>query len=117
MKLEWSLRDAPLLPEACWAEGPALSSLLQRCRQQPHPHWRVAQSDSVLVLIGPGESLPWVDSLVYLGRQDLLYLPTLWRPNLPYEWLVARLSQLGNPPWALVPPAQALGLSQAGPLP
>lgn len=99
--------------EGCWAEGQA--ALLLRKKIRPDLGLRGVTFGSLLVLLGG--NVPWVDSLVYLGRQEMLYLPTLWQPDLPYEWLVARLSQLGPPPWALIPPGRALGLSAATTVP
>lgn len=98
--------------EGCWAEGEVARRLARKLR--PGSGLRLVTGDSLLIVLG--SEVPWVDGLIYLGRQQLLYLPTLWQPNLPYEWLVARLQGLGHPPWALVPSAnavRAVGLSAA----
>ena len=113
MQLSWSLREEPLAIEGCWADGAAAQQL--RKKLPAGSSLRAVLQGSRLVVLGA--EVPWVDQLVYLGRQQLIYLPTLWEPNLPYEWLVARLTKLGPPPWALIPPGQALGLSAATAVP
>lgn len=110
MRLTWSPRIQPLPVEGCWAEGPETLQLLRK-KLKPGRGLRLAQGETCWVVLG--EQLPWAEGLVYLGRQDLLYLPTLWQPDLPLDWLTARLQKLGTPPWALVPPARALGLGSA----
>lgn len=120
MRLEWSRRIDPRPVEGCWAEGEAARKLSQKLKAGSG--LRAVTGQQLLVVLGT--EVPWVDGLIYLGRRDLLYLPTLWEPNLPYDWLVARLRALGHPPWALLPPAQdcprraarALGLSAAAAL-
>lgn len=111
MRLVWAAREQPLDVEGLWAEGPAASALRRKLLANPRPGLRVAESGDRMVVLGL--DLPWVEGAIYLGREDNLYLPTLCSPNLPRAWLVARLAQLGDPPWALVPPARALGLGAA----
>jgi len=93
--------------EACWAEGPLVSKLEAKIGQRKD--LRVARFKEGLLAIGP--NLPWLSGLTYLGRQQSLYLPTLWEPNLPVDWLQARLELSGNPPWLLLPPGRAMGLN------
>ena len=111
MNLEWVAREHPLAPEACWAEGPVIQALKDKIVASTRKDLRLAQSDDVLVVIGP--DLPWVDGLVYLGREGELYLPTLWKPNVPIAWISARLRQLGPAPWALVRSGKVLELNRA----
>jgi hypothetical protein len=113
VQLTWSLRDQPLPVEGCWAEGAAVAQLQKKMR--PGLGLRAVSHGSQMVVLGC--EIPWVDGLIYLGRVELLYLPTLWQPDLPYEWLLARLGKLGHSPWALVPPGRALGLSAAAAFP
>ena len=112
MQLNWSLRSQPLEVEGCWAEGLSLAQLQKKLMSDPRRKaLRAVQTGPLLVLLGA--DIPWVENLIYLGRRDLIYLPTLWEPDVPYEWLLAKLKALGHPPWALIPPGRALGLSAA----
>jgi len=127
MKLEWIPREQPLAAEALWAEGAAAARLRGKLLASPRAGLRLAESGDRLVVLGssaPGglgqpagpddhPGLPWVAGAIYLGRVENLYLPTLAAPTVPIAWLAARLAQLGEPPWALVPPAKALGLAGA----
>ncbi len=111
MKLEWLPREQPLPVEGCWVEGAAAESLGKRLRDGPAAGLRVALGEGRLVVLGAEP--PWIEGAIFLGRDQGLYLPTLWQPNVPIAWILARLRQLGEPPWALVPPGRAMGLSQA----
>lgn len=112
MKLEWLPREQPLRVEGCWADGEAAKLLRRRLGERPSVGLRVAfTKEGGLAVLGPEP--PWVDGAIFLGREDGLYLPTLWRPSVPVAWIVPRLRQLGEPPWALLPPGQVVGLSAA----
>ncbi len=114
MKLSWIARDQALPPEACWAEGNVAQALKDKVVGSTRNDLRLAQAENVLVVIG--FDLPWVDGLIYLGREGELYLPTLWKPEIPQDWLVARLQQLGSGPWAVMKSGKVLELSKARPL-
>ena len=107
MKLSWSPRSQPLEIEACWAEGASLSRLRSKLSQRSE----LRQFPTVSGLVVVGDDLPWVEGLVYLGCQQSLYLPTRWQPNLPLEWLIARLREHSPAPWVLLPPGRAIGLN------
>jgi len=112
VRLTWSPRIQPLPVQGCWAEG---TDTIERLRKklQPGRGLRLAQGESCWVVLG--EQVPWVEGLTYLGRQDLLYLPTLWQPDLPLDWLTARLQKLGPPPWALIPTSRGFHAAGATP--
>jgi hypothetical protein len=108
MKLEWLPRQHPLEIAAAWAEGSTRKKwapLLQN-----RTDLRQVATSSGLLAIGP--ELPWLPGLTYLGLQQGVYLPTLVQPNLPLDWLVARLRRHSPPPWLLLPPGRAIGLTE-----
>lgn len=107
MKLTWSPRAQPLAVEGCWAEGPVADQLRAKIRHRGLKNLS-ADFEGGLVLLG--EQIPWVESLTYLGREGQIYLPTLWSPDLPHEWLLAGLKKKGPGPWVLLPPGRVLGL-------
>ena len=111
MKLEWIAREHPLAPEACWAEGAAARALKEKIVGSDRNDLQLAQAEDVLVVLGP--ELPWVDGLIYLGRDQQIYLPTLWQPSIPIAWIMARLRKLGPAPWAIVRSGKVLELNKA----
>lgn len=111
MKLEWWPRELPLPVEGCWVQGKAAEALRHRLLRRSVAGLRVASAAGGLIVIGAEP--PWVDGAVFLGREQGLYLPTLLRPSVPVAWIVAYLNRLGEAPWALLPPGQVVGLSQA----
>jgi hypothetical protein len=108
VKLSWSPRPQPLNVEGAWAQGQAAQNLNHKLRQRglslrclPFPE------GGVVVL---GEELPWVEGLTFLGRQGQIYMPTMWQPDLPLEWLAEGLIKKGPPPWVLLPEGRVLSL-------
>lgn len=117
-RLSWSPRANPLAAEGCLAQGEVARELrrnLARRESDPRARFRAVEFEDGLVLLGA--ELPWVEGLIYLGCVGSLYLPTLWQPDLPIEWLQARLRDLGEPPWVLLPPLTAISLPRAEFLP
>ena len=119
MKLEWQPRCEPRQLGGVWARGGAARKLARRMLEsQRLPNsLRGCCTQDQLVLLGPAESLGWVEDATYLGCDpccSLLYLPTLWRPSLPLDWLCSRLARLGAPPWLLLPPPEPVVMSLAG---
>ena len=102
-KINWIARDAPLLPAAVEAHGPASLRLARRLLQLPDES--LAQLEGVvgknLILVqGSEQQLPWVNGVQYLGvdpAAPFLLLPTNYRPSLP-EALVqnALLKKIGS---------------------
>ena len=107
MKLTWSARAQPLAVEGCWAEGEAAEQLRAKLRQRGQKNLCAEFEQGLVVL---GEQIPWIESLTYLGREGQIYMPTVWRPDLPHEWLLAGLSKKVPGPWVLLPPDRVLGL-------
>jgi hypothetical protein len=111
MKICWRPRHEPLPVAGCWAEGTAGKQLRQKLLSKSRMGLRVAEADGQVVALGPEP--PWVDGAVFLTRQGNLYLPTLLEPNIPTSWIEAKLTELGDPPWVLLPSGRVLGLSKA----
>lgn len=85
--LTWRERARPLVPVAVAAVGPVASALLRRLRRVPAEELGafegVATAGALVVL---GGALPWVDGVVYLGRDPgapSLLLPTAQEPTAP----------------------------------
>lgn len=108
MNLSWSARAQPLAVEGCWAEG-ALAHELQEKLTQRGLKLRTAWFDAGLLVLG--SEVPWVDGGAYLGREGQIYMPTMWQPGLPYEWLVAGLARKAAGPWVLLPAHRVLTFS------
>jgi hypothetical protein len=69
--------------------------------------------DDLLLLVGPGEALPWADGALYLGRDPAapaLLLPTMLAPSVPLELLERALRRrlAASGPLALLPRAGAV---------
>lgn len=107
MTLKWSARTHPLPVEGCWAEGVAAAELQAKLTDRGLK-LQTARFDSGLVVLGA--EVPWVDGGTYLGREGQIYTPTMWQPNLPYEWLVAGLTKKAAGPWVLLPDQRVLSL-------
>jgi hypothetical protein len=117
-------RRAPLAPLAAAAQGPAARALAERLLARDDDALAalsgVASPDGIIVL-GPAEALPWVDGVVYLGRDPeapALLLPTALAPDAPPALLErAVLTRVAAAPVAVLadPPALA-SLAAARPL-
>lgn len=70
--------------------------------------WSAVSTPDTLVLLGEGQTLPWVDGVRYLGRDPLaphLLLPTNREPDVPVDLFERALIQRSPvpPPFAVVP--------------
>jgi MoxR-vWA-beta-propeller ternary system protein len=99
LPLRWHTREPPLEPVAAAATGPAARALALRLLAMPDERLAalsgVAGAELLLVL-GAGDDLPWVDGAQYLGRDPEapgLLLPTALRPAVPLP-LVERAAML-----------------------
>ncbi|MCY1082603.1 bpX5 domain-containing protein [Archangium lansingense] len=107
----WSPRTSPLTALAVAGVGPVALALARRVLEADDAalaRWSGVAGPGVLVLLGDTESLPWVDGLVYLGRDTAapsLLLPCTLAPDvapaLLERALVARAS--GSTPLAVLP--------------
>ena len=89
LPLRWQTREPPLAPIAAAATGPAARALAQRLLAMPDDRLSTltgVAGPELLLVLGPEESLPWVDGAQYLGRDPDapgLLLPTALRPAVP----------------------------------
>lgn len=119
--LAWTARTVPLTPRAAVATGAAARALGRRLAalsdEALAPLAAVAGPDA-LVIVGAAGALPWVDGVVYVGRDDAapaLLLPTTLAPTVAAPvvaravaaWLGARDAQVAWPV-ALVPAPLAI---------
>jgi hypothetical protein len=119
----WTPREEPLAVEAAFARGEASQRLARRllAHQGPTP-LRAVAGEGLLVILG--DDLPWVEGIVYLGRDagaSQMYLPTVLAPSV-VPALLARAIERRMPapagPFALVdhliiPLAAALPLDRS----
>lgn len=134
LDLRWEPREPPLVPEAVLAVGPAairLGRRLLRLDAERLMSLRVAASPTsgtgnrtkLIAVLGPAETLPWVNGAIYFGRvpdAPALYLPTTQGSRLPASLLdeaVQRRASACPPPVAVLPDGPRLiSLAAARPL-
>lgn len=127
MRIAWQPREVPLVPRAAVARGVAARALARRLAAL-HDAALAGLSgvagDDLIAVIGAGDALPWVDGVVYLGRDDrapALLLPTALAPTVPADWLERALAaRIAAPPIGVVVlgdrPAALVALGDARPL-
>jgi hypothetical protein len=119
-------RPTPLPPSAAVAEGAAARRLAERLLARTDDalvRLAGAAGPGIIAVIGAAEDLPWVDGVLYLGRDPdapALLLPTALSPDAPLPlWERALLSATGaaSPPRAVLPgPLRVLPLGGARPV-
>lgn len=68
-------------------------------------------------MLGPEESLPWAEGVIYLGRDDGVLLPTTLAPSVRADLLrLALRERLGETDLVVVP-GQAYGFTTAAAAP
>src|SRR4026209_423357 len=92
IEVTWRPRLTPLTPLGAAALGSAATKLAHRLLQAPDdlPRFKGVSAPGLLVILGEEELLPWVDKVVYLGRDDQspsLLLPTNLEPSVPLSML------------------------------
>ncbi len=93
----WSEREPPLIACAVAAWGDVAFRLGQRLldlNDEALGRLSGVAGTNVMVLLGETEDLPWVDGVVYLGRDEMapvLLLPTHQRPVVPPANLLDRV--------------------------
>lgn len=101
--LAWLPRAAPLAVSAAYAAGEAARALARRLlAREALGELAGVAGDALLLVIG--EALPWVDGIVYLGRDPdapRLLLPTALAPTIAPAVLDALVPGAG--PAAVVP--------------
>ncbi len=101
----------------------ALAERVLRGEERALSELRGIASRGLLLLLGPAESLPWVDGVSYLGRDPgapLLLLPTRLRPDVPVDAferaLLLRDPRVRPPLAVLVDPPRLVPVEGARPL-
>lgn len=92
ISVSWRARDVPLAIGGAVAVGEVAQRLVGRILVDAEPMRGVVTDDMLVVL---GANVPWVDGIVYIGREP--EVPGLWMdtrlvPNVPVE-LLRRVQQ------------------------
>lgn len=117
-------RPVPLQPSAAAISGEAAKkialTLLEKSDAQLSKLSGLTAGDTLLVL-GAATDLPWVDGVLYLGRDPnapRLLLPTALKPDVPVDVLEAAIAKTNLPfPVALLPnPKRLIPMHLARPI-
>ncbi len=85
--VRWRPREVPLVPRVAIARGAAAAAMVRRLRAMGDEE--LAGLDGAAgpgVIAVAGRELPWVDGVVYLGRDEAapgLLVPTALEPEVP----------------------------------
>jgi MoxR-vWA-beta-propeller ternary system domain bpX5 len=119
-------RADSLDPAAVIGTGPVARTLAQRLLRLPDAGLaalRGVAGDGLIALMGEATALPWVDGVVYLGRDadaPRLLLPTTLRPAVAvdvFERAIARHAGQQASPWAILgAPPRVIPLADALPV-
>jgi len=108
--VSWLPRSEPLAPCACIARGTAaraLADTLLAWEPARLDRIKACAGDGVLVVLGEGPDLPWLDGITYLGRDDAaphLLMPTSRRPDVPVDLFARALAaRVRGTPGAVLP--------------
>ncbi|WP_375768592.1 hypothetical protein NR798_44090 [Archangium gephyra] len=121
----WSPRSSPLPALAVAGVGPVALALARRVLEAEDTalaRWSGVAGPGVLVLLGDTESLPWVEGVVYLGRDAAapsLLLPCTLAPDVAPSLLERALitrAQAGTPLAVLPRTAHLVPVGAARPL-
>lgn len=128
VQIEWQVRAQPLAPGAVVARGSIARTLARRLLasdDEQLARWQGVAGPDVLIVLGEEATLPWVEGVTYLGRDErapALWLPTTHEPCVPLPLLQRTLVQHAQgktplavlrAPLAIAPLAAARPLSRA----
>ena len=126
VSLTWRPRDRALTPVAVSAAGPVSHALVERLLERDDEELgglRGVAGEGILAVLGEEEQLPWVDGVVYLGREESspsLLVPTNLEPLVPLPLLeravLARLRRPLPPIAVLADPALLVSTGPARPI-
>ena len=125
IEVTWQPRSMPLAPIGVAAQGAAATRLAYRLLHEPDDvllQFKGVSGPGVLVILGTEEMLPWVNAVVYLGRDEQspsLLLPTTLEPSVPLSLLERSLTAdfAGLAPCAvLLNPQTIVPLTEARPI-
>src|SRR5215470_16947292 len=91
IEVTWRARLFPLAPIGAAARGNAARALARRLLARDDEALGLLKGvagSGVIIVLGEEESLPWVDGVSYLGRDERapsLVLPTVLEPSVPPE--------------------------------
>ena len=126
IEVTWRPRLMPLAPVGAVAQGSAATRLAHRLLQAPEEllRFKGVSGPGLLVILGEEKLLPWVNEVIYLGRDSQspsLFIPTNLEPSVPLSLLersiitnhegIAPCALLVNPP-TLIPLAEARPLAR-----
>ncbi|HZS05963.1 MAG TPA: hypothetical protein VFD58_14085 [Blastocatellia bacterium] len=111
VQVRWQSRREPLRPLGLAAHGNVARQLAQRLMKlsdETLVQLRGVAAPGLLVIIGEEKALPWVDGVIYLGRDERapsLLLPTTLEPVIPLPLVERALLGQSNerPPLAVLP--------------
>ena len=123
VSLTWHPRTTPLAPVGVAAVGETARQLARRLLAEDDESLDLLEGvagSGWLVVVGPEASLPWVDGVIYLGRDPAapaLLLPTVLSPSIPAtlveQAFLAQFPAL-RPPLAVFPqPGNVISLGTA----
>lgn len=112
--LLWSIREIPLQPKAVVSRGTIAARLAQKLLEGPQENLSQLQGVSgteLLVILGEEKMLPWVDGVMYLGKDEQapqVYMPTYLQPNIPSALLeqillIQAKTHRQFPPFGIIP--------------
>lgn len=117
-------RARPLAPVAAAARGAVAHALAKRLLERDDEALaalRGAAARGLVIVLGEGEALPWVDGIVYLGHDPAapsLLLPTALEPDVPaplFERAVLARG-LAAPVAVLIDPRALISVAGARPI-
>ena len=120
--VRWTPRDTPLPARAVVASAAAAKALGRRQAALDDAALRslaAVAGDGVIVVLGEAAALPWVDGVVYLGRDESapdLLLPTALAPTVPVavlEVAIRKLVRRASPVAVLPSPARLIACGSA----
>jgi hypothetical protein len=120
IEVVWTLRDQPLPAAAVLGIGTVASTLARVLSQRPEllAVAEVVVGRELMCIRAPIELLPWVDGVIYLGREPAapdLFVPTTLAPSVPAELLLAACIRAGHaaPLCVLPQPRSIFSLARA----
>ena len=118
-------RATPLAPAAAAARGPVAKALVERLLARDDAALAKlsgVSAEGIVIVIGAGDTLPWVDGIVYLGHDPSapsLLLPTTLTPDVPaalFEHAVIAHRKVAAPVAVLADPHALVSVAGARPL-